>query len=94
LQPDGTDLRREPIELRKAMLAKLLGPKRSGIMFNDHIEGSAKEIFDQACKLGYEGIVCKRVGSRYRSGRSVDWLKLKNPASAALRSADRAWIKL
>jgi hypothetical protein len=28
-----------------------------------------------ACKLGLEGIVSKRKGSPYRSGRSPDWLK-------------------
>jgi len=38
-------------------------------------------IFQHACKLGYEGIVSKRAGSRYRSGRSLDWLKMKNPES-------------
>ena len=31
------------------------------------------------CKMGLEGIVSKRLGSRYRSGRSPDWLKFKNP---------------
>src|SRR4051794_20762882 len=29
--------------------------------------------------MGLEGIVSKRLGSRYRSGRSPDWIKLKNP---------------
>jgi bifunctional non-homologous end joining protein LigD len=85
LQLDGADLRKEPIERRKVKLAKLLHPVQSGIVFNDHMEGSAMEIFEHACKLGYEGIVCKRVGSPYRSGRSFDWLKLKNPNSAAVR---------
>jgi ATP-dependent DNA ligase len=28
--------------------------------------------------MGVEGIVSKRLGSRYRSGRSPDWLKFKN----------------
>jgi hypothetical protein len=32
-----------------------------------------------------EGIVSKRIGSRYRSGRSRDWLKMKNPAAPAVR---------
>ena len=32
--------------------------------------------------LGREGIVSKRLGSPYRSGRSPDWLKFKNPAGA------------
>jgi bifunctional non-homologous end joining protein LigD len=85
LHLDGADLRKESIERRKAMLAKLLHPHQSGIIFNEHMEGSAQEIFEHACRLGYEGIVCKRMGSRYASGRSVDWLKLKNPESAAVR---------
>ena len=36
-------------------------------------------VFQHACKIGLEGIICKRLGSRYRSGRSPDWLKFKNP---------------
>jgi hypothetical protein len=37
--------------------------------------------FRHACQLGLEGIVSKRLGSRYTSGRSRDWLKFKNPAA-------------
>jgi hypothetical protein len=33
--------------------------------------------------LGLEGMVSKRLGSRYRSGRSPDWLKFKNPDAPA-----------
>jgi hypothetical protein len=36
-------------------------------------------VFQHACKMGLEGIVSKRIGSRYRSGRSPDWIKFKNP---------------
>jgi bifunctional non-homologous end joining protein LigD len=47
-------------------------------------------MFHHACKLGLEGIVCKRQDSIYRSGRSKTWLKVKNPASRAmLRFEDR-----
>jgi hypothetical protein len=35
-------------------------------------------IFQQARRMGLEGIVSKRLGSRYRGGRSPDWLKFKN----------------
>ena len=42
-------------------------------------------VFQHACKMGLEGIVSKRLGSRYRSGRSPDWLKFKNPAAPAER---------
>jgi ATP-dependent DNA ligase len=45
-----------------------------------------------ACKLGLEGIVSKRKGSPYRSGRSPDWLKMKNPESPAVkREAEEDW---
>jgi ATP-dependent DNA ligase len=42
-------------------------------------------VFAHACKMGLEGIVSKRKDSHYRSGRSPDWLKSKNPACEAVR---------
>ena len=51
-------------------------------------------VFRHACKLGLEGIVSKRKGSPYRSGRSPDWLKMKNPeAPAVKREAEEDWGK-
>jgi ATP-dependent DNA ligase len=42
--------------------------------------------------LGLEGIVSKRLGSRYRSGHSRDWLKFKNPeAPVVKREAEEEW---
>jgi hypothetical protein len=42
--------------------------------------------------MGLEGIVSKRKDSPYRSGRSPDWLKMKNPACAAVkREAEEDW---
>jgi ATP-dependent DNA ligase len=41
-----------------------------------------------------EGIVSKQLGSRYRSGRSTDWLKFKNPdAPAVKREAEADWFR-
>ena len=94
IELDGVDLRREPIETRKALWRPSLrsaGLER-GIMLNDHMEGEAREIFEHACRLGFEGIVSKRRGSRYESGRSRHWIKLKNPESAAAkREAEEDW---
>jgi bifunctional non-homologous end joining protein LigD len=43
-------------------------------------------------KMGLEGIVSKRLGSPYRSGRSKDWLKMKSPdAPAVRREAEEDW---
>jgi bifunctional non-homologous end joining protein LigD len=79
-------------QVRKATLASILAKARPGIRFNEHIEGPT--VFAHACKMGLEGIVSKRKDSPYRSGRSPDRLKLKNPAHAAVkREEEEDWSK-
>ena len=85
IELNGDDLRRNPLEARKATLANILARADRGIWFNDHIEDDGPTVFKHACKLGLEGIVSKRKDSPYRSGRSSDWLKSKNPACEAVR---------
>jgi hypothetical protein len=65
----------------------------AGIQLNEHCDDlPADVVFRHACKLGFEGIVSKRVGSPYRSGRSREWLKMKNPnAPAVKREAEEDW---
>jgi bifunctional non-homologous end joining protein LigD len=92
LELDGADLRREPLETRKATLASLLRGSLPGVQFNAHLAQPGDLVFRHACKMGLEGIVSKRLGSRYRSGRSPDWLKFKNPDAAAVkREAEEDW---
>jgi bifunctional non-homologous end joining protein LigD len=92
LELDGQDLRPEPLETRKATLASLLRRSPPGLRLNEHLAHDGELIFRHACKMGLEGIVSKRLGSRYRSGRSKDWLKFKNPAAPAVkREAEEDW---
>ena len=93
LELNGDDLRREPIEVRKATLASILRKSRHGVRLNEHLaHDCGLTVFQPACQLGCEGIVSKRIGSRYRSGRSADWLKFKNPeAPAVKREAEEDW---
>ena len=94
IELNGDDLRRDPLEVRKATLASVLAKAGPGIRFNEHIEGDGPSVFAHACKMGLEGIVSKRKDSAYRSGRSPDWLKMKNPARAAVkREAEEDWGK-
>jgi bifunctional non-homologous end joining protein LigD len=85
IELDGNDLRREPIERRKAALAKLLRGAKLGLQLNEHIAEPGDVVFLHACRLGLEGIVSKRLGSRYTSGRTRDWLKFKNPNAPAVK---------
>jgi bifunctional non-homologous end joining protein LigD len=72
--------------------ARLLPKPLKGIALNQYFVGDSAVIFAQACKLGCEGIVSKRLGSTYRSGRSKHWLKIKNPAAPAVRrEAEEDW---
>jgi bifunctional non-homologous end joining protein LigD len=81
--------------VRKATLASVLGKAGPGLQLNEYREHDDGEVvFRHACKLGLEGIVSKRKGSPYRSGRSPDWLKMKNPeAPAVKREAEEDWFR-
>jgi bifunctional non-homologous end joining protein LigD len=91
---NGDDLRRDPLEVRKATLRSMLAKAGLGLRFNEHLEGDGPTIFAHACKMGLEGIVSKRKDSMYRSGRSPDWLKMKSRAAPAVkREAEEDWGK-
>ena len=92
LELDGEDLRRRPIETRKALLAKLLNRSHLSLVLNEHYEEDGAIVYREACRLGCEGIVSKRLGSISRSGRRPLWLKVKNPnAPAVTREAEEDW---
>src|SRR5262249_16047414 len=92
IELNAHDLRPDPLEVRKATLASIVAKAGAGIRFNEHIEGDGPTVFAHACKMGLEGIVSKRRDSSYRSGRSPDWLKMKNlDAPAVKREAEEDW---
>jgi bifunctional non-homologous end joining protein LigD len=92
LELDGEDLRGMPLADRKKRLARLLGGRRLGIVLSDHTDDDGATIFRQACRMGLEGIVSKRLSAPYRSGRSTAWLKIKNPDSPAMvRAREQEW---
>jgi bifunctional non-homologous end joining protein LigD len=81
MEADGQDLRPEPLEERRKRLAKLLSRSNKCAARRHQIErgnhrGAA--IFRHACCMNLEGIVSKRTGSGYVSGRTRAWLKTKH----------------
>jgi bifunctional non-homologous end joining protein LigD len=59
----GDDLRREPLEVRKATLASVLAKACPGIRFNEHIDyDDGAAVFQHACKMGLEGHCVKAQG--------------------------------
>jgi bifunctional non-homologous end joining protein LigD len=50
----------------------------------EYLDGNGPVIFEHACKLGLEGIVCKPVDLPYRPGPSKSWIKVKNKMHPAM----------
>jgi bifunctional non-homologous end joining protein LigD len=89
---NGDDLRRDPLNVRKATLASVLARAAPGLRLNERLEADGRDVFHHACMLGLEGIVSKRKDSQDRSGRSPLWIKSKNPnAPAVKREAEEDW---
>jgi bifunctional non-homologous end joining protein LigD len=75
------DLRALPLGERKARLKQVLEARAKGkarsIRYVEHFESGGDAILQSACKLSLEGIVSKKLGAPYRSGRSENWTKAK-----------------
>lgn len=77
---DGIDLQKVPLTDRKEALRKLCEQEytpNDAVHYGNHLEEDGALVYEQACRLGLEGIVSKRKTSRYYQGRSREWLKTK-----------------
>ena len=78
----GLDVRTLPLANRKAMLARLLRVSRPSLLLVRDVPGRGAWLYEQACALGVEGIVSKRLDSPYVSGERTDaWVKIKRPGA-------------
>jgi bifunctional non-homologous end joining protein LigD len=78
LQLNGKNLQNLPIEERKAKLEELLKNPSGVIRYSISFTKEIPELLDRAHKLGLEGLIGKRAGSRYESGkRTGAWIKVK-----------------
>ena len=75
---NGLDLRQVALYKRRLLLAELLRDQnRAQIRFSSGFDEAPQNLLTSAQRLGLEGIMAKRKDSRYTSGRSSGWLKLK-----------------
>jgi DNA ligase D-like protein (predicted ligase) len=72
----GRDVRDLPLRDRKVLLEQVLDPG-GAIELIDALEGDPDALVERAREDGWEGLIAKRVESRYQGRRSRDWLKLK-----------------
>ena len=90
---NGEDLRTLPLSMRKTNLAQLTALRPDGIFIAPFEQGEiGPDLFRAARNMGLEGLVSKRRDRPYQVGRSPDWRKIKNPATAAmLRVEEGSW---
>ena len=73
---EGRDVRSLPLRERKRLL-------RDALSFEDPLRLTpyrrerGEELYGEACRKGWEGLIAKRFDSPYTAARSRDWLKLK-----------------
>jgi bifunctional non-homologous end joining protein LigD len=75
LHLNGADLKDRPLRERRAPLEKLLGD--SGVLLSQSLPGTLSQIIQAVKAHGLEGVVAKRLDSKYQPDRrGDDWLKL------------------
>jgi bifunctional non-homologous end joining protein LigD len=80
LHAGSQDLRRLSLSERKAQLKAMLGrkgPHSTHIRYVEHLTDPGDAVLKSACNLELEGIISKRAGAGYQSGRSDSWHKSK-----------------
>ncbi|WP_043528112.1 DNA ligase D [Litchfieldella xinjiangensis] len=77
----GHDLAKVPLIERKRLLEELMSAAGASasdtLRYSDHIDAQGPAFYEQACRMGLEGIISKRADSPYQEKRSKDWLKTK-----------------
>jgi bifunctional non-homologous end joining protein LigD len=73
---DGQDVRALPLRTRKRLLRGALSFGET-VRLTQHRNGAGEELFREACRKGWEGLIAKRADSHYTATRSRDWLKFK-----------------
>ena len=77
LELNGQDLTQLPLTERKKKLQAILPRRSTRLRYSDHIIGNGEKLLHQFCAAQLEGVISKRVDSRYVGSRIGSWLKIK-----------------
>lgn len=86
----GKDLRRLPLLRRKEIVEVALQDSQR-VRPVQYVAEHGQRLYDAACGLQLEGIVAKREDSRYKPGRSKDWLKIRTPYGRGVEAGSEKW---
>src|SRR5262249_44502859 len=77
LYRSGRDLRRLPLEQRRAEVVASLGRGSKSLFASRRLAKNGLEAYRDAKRRGFEGLVDKDASSAYEERRSAKWLKVK-----------------
>ena len=89
LELDGKDWRPEPLWKRRRVFEELIARERE-ILPVRRLSSNGLKAWTQAVHKGYEGLVGKDPESHYVGGRTLKWLKVKQPK---YREEERGFYK-
>jgi len=76
---NGRCLLKEPLELRREVLAEAIKGRAAPISLSESLNASAEDLIRVAKEFGFEGIVAKRKDSVYESGKRTGSLAIAPP---------------
>jgi bifunctional non-homologous end joining protein LigD len=85
---EGRDLRERPLRERREELERVLENDQVLLFPARRLAADGLEAWAQVVERGYEGLVGKDEASPYREGRTLSWLKVKQPH---YRQGQRGW---
>jgi DNA ligase D-like protein (predicted ligase) len=74
---NGETIAQLPLIQRKERLHRLFKKEIPGLRYSEHVVGDGPRFRAQACKLGLEGVISKRIDRPYAPGDRGIWLKSK-----------------
>ena len=79
LRLEGQDVRHEPLRIRRERVERVLDGAPAVLLPVRRLSDHGLKAWQEVLEHNYEGLVAKDPESRYAGGRSLRWLKLKQP---------------
>jgi bifunctional non-homologous end joining protein LigD len=87
LQARGKDLRKQPLYVRRSVIEDMLH-EQDMVLPVRRLADDGLKAWQQVIERGYEGLVAKDPAAPYVGGRTLRWLKVKQPS---YREGERGW---
>jgi bifunctional non-homologous end joining protein LigD len=88
LRLEGQDVRHGPLRIRRERVERVLDGAPAVLLPVRRLADHGLKAWQEVLEHNYEGLVAKDPESRYVGGRSLKWLKVKQPH---YREGERGW---